>query len=442
MRKLLLVLLLVMSLALVACGGTTTPTTGGEATAVTGGEATAEPEVEATAEGGETEATGECTDELGCVDIAAGDSIRLAYMMVVAGPDQSLGIDSRRGVELAIADRGEEGVLGHEIELVGEDTACNAEGGQTAATKIAADKSVVAVVGTSCSSEARAAAPIISDAGLTMVSSSNTAPDLTDPEKHAAGYLRTAHNDKVQGRVAAEFVYNELGLTKVATVHDGSPYAEGLVGAFEENFTALGGEITAHEAVGPDDTDMRPVLTRIATGSPEMLYFPVFTKAGGFIATQSNEVAGLEEVALMGADGLYSPDFINAASSAAEGMYLSSPDFSAFGTAYSDTFLPAHEAEYGEAPISAFHAHAYDAANMIFAAIEAVAVETEDGGLRIGRQALRDALFATSGFQGLTGNITCDEYGDCADPFIAVYEITADDISGSVVPTTKVYPTE
>ncbi|UCC88306.1 MAG: hypothetical protein JSV81_03090, partial [Anaerolineales bacterium] len=56
---------------------------------------------------------------------------------------------------------------------------------------------------------------------------------------------------------------------------------------------------------------------------------------------------------------------------------------------------------------------AYDAANIVLEAIQTVAVQEEDGTLHIGRQALREALYATSGFQGLTGSLTCDEFGDC-----------------------------
>jgi branched-chain amino acid transport system substrate-binding protein len=377
--------------------------------------------------------------ELGTLEIAAGEPIKLAYMLVTAGADQSLGLDSRNGIELAIDDLNAE-FMGHPIELTGEDTGCTAEGGQTAANKLAGDKSLLAVIGTSCSSEARAAAPIISDAGLTMVSPSNTAPDLTDPTKHVAGYLRTAHNDKVQGKVAAEFVANELKLKKVATIHDGSPYAEGLVGAFTENFTALGGEITSAEAVSPDDTDMKPVLTSIAANGPEMVYFPIFTKAGGFVASQSKEIPQLATVKLMGADGLFSPDFLKAAGSAALGMYLSSPDFSTFGSSYKDNFLPAYEAKFATKPISAFHAHAYDAANMILAATKLVAVEGADGSLSIDRAKLREALFATAGFQGLTGSLTCNETGDCADPRIAVYQVTQDNLTKGETPTDKIYP--
>ena len=80
---------------------------------------------------------------------------------------------------------------------------------------------------------------------------------------------------------------------------------------------------------------------------------------------------------------------------------------------------------FGTEPISIFHAHAYDAAMMIFAAIEKVAVKGPDGSLYIPRQALRDAMYATTDFAGLTGSLTCSPTGDCADPVIAVYEYHA-----------------
>ena len=428
MRRLTMLcsLLVLVAMVLAACPAPAAPATGGEAPAASGGEAAAP------AEGG-------CTDELGCVEVAAGAPIRLAYMLVVSGPDGSLGIDARRGAELAVAENTD--VLGHTLELVGEDSGCNAEGGQAAAQKLASDQSVVAVVGTSCSSEARAGAPILSDAGFTMVSPSATAPDLTDPAKHVPGFLRTAHNDKVQGQVAAQFVAEELKLKTVATIHDGSPYAEGLVNAFTENFTGMGGAISAAEAVGPTDTEMRPVLTKIAAGKPEMLYYPIFTASGGLITVQSEEIEGLgPSIKTMGADGLFSPDFLKAAGASALGMYLSSPDFSTFGTDYSEKFLPAYEAAYGEKPTSAFHAHAYDAVNVIVAAINVVGVKNDDGSLTIGRKALRDALYATKDFKGLTGNIACNENGDCADPKIAVYEITQENLDAGEVPTARIYP--
>jgi branched-chain amino acid transport system substrate-binding protein len=144
------------------------------------------------------------------------------------------------------------------------------------------------------------------------------------------------------------------------------------------------------------------------------------------VTTQAKEIAGLENTILAGADGMISPDFISAAGEAAEGMYISGPDLGFSGETY-ESFLADYTEILGQEPVSAFHAHAFDAANMIFDAIEQVAQQDADGNLLIGRQALRDALYATSGLQGITGNITCNELGDCADPKIAVNQIQGGD---------------
>jgi branched-chain amino acid transport system substrate-binding protein len=362
-----------------------------------------------------------CEDAIGCVDIPPGDPIRIGYALVISGPNETLGVDSRRGIEIAIDDKLE--VLGHEVELVGEDSQCSAEGGQTALTKLVSDPSLIAIIGTNCSSAGEPASKIASDAGLVLISPSTTAPSLTDPAATwNPGYLRTAHNDNVQGAAMAEFVYDELGLRKAATIRDGSPYADQLQQVFADTFERLGGKITTQEAVNVGDTDMRPVLTKIAATAPEFLYYPIFIAEGAFITVQAKEVSGMEGVLLAGADGMISPAFVAAAGGAAEGMYFSGPNL-AFENPIGQAFLQKHRQKYGEEPLNAFHAHAYDATNMIFAAIEQVAVEDADGVLHIGRQALRDALYATKNLEGITGSLTCNEYGECADPQIVVIQL-------------------
>ena len=222
----------------------------------------------------------ECTDKIGCVDIAPSDPIHLAYAMVISGADETLGIDSRTGVEVAIALKGQ--VLGHDIQLTGEDDGCSAEGGQAAGTKLASDPTIVAVFGTSCSSAARVGVPLLSQAGFVIISASNTAPDLTEPgnANNHPGYLRTAHNDTIQGAAAAKFAFEKMGVKKAATIHDGSLYAEKLQEVFAKTFKEMGGEITTTEAVDPNQTDFKSVLTSIGTTGPEFIYMPIFVKAG------------------------------------------------------------------------------------------------------------------------------------------------------------------
>ncbi len=381
----------------------------------------------------------QCTDKLGCVDIAPNEPVHIAYSFVTSGANSSLGQDTVYGAELAVDDAGGK-VLGHDIKFDGQDSQCSGEGGQTAATKLAADKTIVAIIGTNCSSSARAAIPIITQAGLSMISPSNTAPDLTDPTQHVAGYFRTAHNDKVQGAVAAQFVHDQLKLTKIATIHDGSIYAQSLADVFASNFKNAGGTVTSQEAVNVGDTDMKPVLTRMASGAPELIYFPIFVAEGGYICAQMRDVAGLEQTAMMGADGIFSPDFLKACGKNVVGMYFSSPNFSAFGSGYQDLVAKYLKKYNVKGTLAPFHAHSYDAMNMILQALQKPGVVTKDadGTLHVGKQALRDALTATD-MQGITGHIKCDATGDCADPKIAIYKVTQQNFTDLQMPKDPVW---
>lgn len=402
---LLLTLVILMALVLSACGG------GGTTEPAANQPAADQPAAQALT----------CNDPLGCVEIGPGEPILLASALVISGPNTELGLDSQYGVELAIDFRGD--VLGHPVRLQPEDDGCSAEGGQTSAQKIVSNRQIVAVVGTSCSGAGVPAARIISDAGFVMVSPSNTSPALTAPGLHQPGYLRTAHNDTVQGSAMAEFAYNELGIRKAAAIHDGDPYTEGLARVFADSFRALGGEIVAFEAEAADATNVEPLLTSLAAAGPEFVYLPVFIPLGSLIFNTASDIEGMRGVILAGADGIQSPSFLANTVGTSEGMYVSGPDLSFSNTFYEETFLPAYREKYGSNPTAPFHAHAFDATNMILDAIEKVAQQGADGTLLIGRQALRDALFATSGMQGITGTITCDANGDCADPAISVSQI-------------------
>ena len=422
----ILSLLLILALALVACGGGETEPAEEAA------------EVVEEVAGDVEEAAGEmaeltCEDAIGCVEVAPDEPILLASALVISGPNAPLGQDSQNGVELALQFRGP--VLGHEVELQPEDDGCSAEGGQTAGQKIVSNPQIVAVVATSCSGAAVPMSSIIADAGYVMVSPSNTSPALTDPELREPGYFRTAHNDTIQGAAMAEFAFNELGVTRAAAIHDGDPYTEGLASVFAEEFEAIGGEIVAFEAEAADATNVEPLLTTIAANEPELIYYPVFIPLGSLITKTAQEIEGLEDTILSAADGIQSPDFFEASGDAAEGMYASGPDLEFAGSFYADEFLPAYEEAFGTEPTAPFHAHAYDATMLILDAIEAVAQQGEDGTLLIGRQALRDELAATSGYEGITGTLTCDEFGDCADAQIAVSQAQ----NGEFV---KVWPSE
>lgn len=373
--------------------------------------ACADDEPSSTDSGGDSPTAACDEDEFGCVEVAAGDAIQLGTLLVIVGENSALGLDSQYGVQIAVDMYGD--IEGHSVELVNEDEGCTPEGGTTGARSLVSNESIAAVIGTSCSSAGEPAAQITSDAGVVLISPSNTAPSLTDPATHQPFYLRTAHNDKIQGAAMAKFVGEELGLKTAATIHDGSPYAEQLQQVFADTFTSeYGGEITGQEAILVGDTDMKPALTSVAAAKPEFLYFPVFVAEGGLLAAQGRETAGLEDTKFGGADGMLTPDWVEAAGADnAEGTYLSGPDLAFGGGFYEDEFLPAYKEAYGD-PTAVFHAHAFDATTMVLNAIKEAAIVDGDS-LFIPRTALRDAMFATSDYAGITGTLTCDENGDC-----------------------------
>jgi branched-chain amino acid transport system substrate-binding protein len=364
---------------------------------------------------GPTTASFECTDAIGCVDIAPGEPIKIGTFQALSGAMASNGLGNLRTIELAVDDQGGE-LLGHPIELQREDSLCSKEGGATAASKAAADPQIVGIIGPTCSGAAASAMKVLAEAGLVMISGSCTAPSLTSLGGEVGsdwqpGFFRTSQNDALSGRVAATFAFQQLGVRKAATLDDGDPYTQGLADTFSQAFTELGGEVVLAAGVNKGDTNMGPVLTAVARSGTELLYFPVFRPETDHLVLQAGDVEGMEQITLMGAEGMYQDAFIEAVGAAGMGVHMVIPA-TPEGPAR-DGVVSRYEAKYGDAPIVVYYAYTYDAANLLFHTIEAVAVPEEDGTLHIGRQALRDALYATSGFQGLTGSLTCDEYGDC-----------------------------
>ena len=378
----------------------------------------------------QAETLGPVTDPVGVVKVAKGQPILIAGLMVLSGPDLALGVDASRGAEIAFDDR-KNTLLGHPIRYLPEDGQCSVEGGQTGATRIAANKQVVGVLGTACSSESRGGAPILWNAGMPQAVTAATAPALTAADRPVGlqGIVRFVYND-ISAAAAAVKYAKSLKAAKVATIHDGSLYAEELVNAFARQWKEAGGTIVAAEAISPSDSDLRPVLTRIGTARPELVFAPIFTGASAYLVRQVKEIPALASTPVLATDAVLSPAFLEAAGDGAIGYRLTGTDNDPklMGARYGE-FLAKYKAKFGEDPIGGFHANGHDAALAMMGAIEAVAKTDANGDTYIGRKALRDALMATANLDGLTGKLTCDKNGDCGASNFAVFEYVSGDPS-------------
>ncbi len=385
-------------------------------------------------------ADGECQDALGCVELAPDDPVVLGAMLAQSGATAFFGEDSLGGIELAILERGGM-LLEREIELTVQDSQCTVEGGQLAARRITSDETVLGIIGTNCATAAQGALPVVSDLGMLMISPSNAATNMTNDDIQTGGvwqpgYFRTFPNDLFQAALAAQFAVLALDLKTVATIHDGSDYAESNARIMTDEFVSLGGELLLAGAINRGDVDMSAILTEIAAVQPDLVYFPLFSPESEFVAAQMATTPGLEDVVAIASDSSLVADFPINVGSAAIGVYMTGP-FSQ-GEAYAD-FLAKWDDEYGGTPPSGFHSHAWDATNILLDAIEAVARISDDGSALIGRQALRDAIAAVEDYPGLSGLLTCQEVsphaGDCASGAgLAIYQMNEAAVNGEEWP--------
>ncbi len=377
-----------------------------------------------------------CNDALGCVAILPNEPIRIGYLLAESGPSAFLGQDSKGGIEIAIEDRAV-GLLDHQIELVGGDTGCNPEQGQAAVEAFLSDTAVLSIIGANCSNVTKAVMPDIHAAGLTMISPSNTAAGLMADQVWSGSYARTISSVGRQAEMAATFGLEALGGQTAVTLHDGSEYGRNLAQTFAEAWRDGGGIVIFEHEIGFGQTDLSAILTDLSFNTPDVLYLPLFEPEANYVVNSLRQTPGLGGIALIGGENLLVSTFPQSAGQAAEGMYVTGTAVT--GAAY-DLFLVKWGVKYGDAPPSIYHAHAYDAANILLTAVETVAQQSPNGTLLIGRQELRDAIINTANFPGLTGNLTCSPAGECASgEALGIYQITAEEIAGNFWPPPLVW---
>ena len=201
--------------------------------------------------------------------------------------------------------------------------------------------------------------------------------------------------------------------------------------AFAAAFEALGGEVPAAMSIAKGETDMTRVLSEFAVAGPDGIFFPLFQTEGSAFAQQVRAFDGLEGVTLVSGSALLVSDFL--ATPHSEGIYFAGPE-SDFDSNVNeatgqrgDAVLAAYENTYGGMPPSPYWAHAYDATTLLLTAIGSVAVE-EGGRLYIDRAELRAELGRTR-LNGLIGEISCDDFGDCGTGRINIVHHTDSRVS-------------
>jgi branched-chain amino acid transport system substrate-binding protein len=362
-----------------------------------------------TACGGSTAAVpAACSAANSCAVISAGQSIKIGMGAPMTGDNAAFGQDISQAAKIAITDAGK--FNGFAFELVAEDDGGTAEGGAAVANKLVADPQVVAIAGHIFSGATKAAMPIYEAANIPMMSPSATNPALTTSGSKV--FNRAVFTDAAQGKFAAAYLYTKLGVKSLAIVHDGQAYGQGLAQVVNDEFTKLGGTVVSFTAITPAKSDYSAPLADIASKKPQALFYGGYTAEAVVIVNQM-KAAGLTGVTFFGDDGTFGQDFLDRTAANGEGAYSTSliPLDSPAKTKFDAAYLAAYGQPAGK--LSPYTWTAYDSAAVLIKAIEGVAIVSGDK-LYIPRAALVAAVRATQDYQGLSGAIACDATGECS----------------------------
>lgn len=348
-------------------------------------------------------------DEWGDITIPPEKAIKIGLGAMLTGDYASLGIDIKHGAEMAVDKKGS--ILGHTVVLQAEDDGCAGPPSVAIAEKLCNDPLIVGLVGYMCSGGSKPASDIHNKYKVVMISPSSTALELT--ARGIPIFFRTCWNDKIQARRAASFAHSHKW-TKVAVIHDKSDYGQSLGEDFAERIRQQNGKILAFEGITRGDKDFSPVLTKIKPLNPQLIYYGGMAAEGVLVARQMKRV-GLRKTHFMSDDGCYTEkDFIQAGGKATNGCYVT------YARQPDPDWIKNFEAKYG--PRQTFSPQAYDAANILMLAVEKAAQKQPDGSLIIGKKALRNAVADTK-YNGITGEISFDPYGDRTGSVVVIYKV-------------------
>jgi branched-chain amino acid transport system substrate-binding protein len=362
----------------------------------------------------------------GACDTSKGTLI-IGSVAPLSGDLSALGLGMRNAADLAIDQANADcTVPGYNLVLQAEDDQGLPQIASQAASRLASDPNVVGVIGTLNSSTAQTVQPILSERSIAMISPANTNPSLTRGENFAEAparpfdnYFRVATTDDLQGPFAAQYLVETAGITSIAVIDDGKTYGAGLADAFAAAAEAAGATITSRERVGEQDQDFSGVITAIRGANPGAVYYGGEYPVAGPLSGQLG-AAGLN-IPLMGGDAVINAEYVPLGGRPGDlGTSVGAPPEE---LPSAQQFISDYEAaNYGE-DFETYGPLTYDATRIM---IEALATALGDGDWSEDtRTAVVEAVQATD-YEGASGPVTFDEYGDTSNKTLTVYQVEGD----------------
>jgi branched-chain amino acid transport system substrate-binding protein len=339
----------------------------------------------------------------GCIPKAP---IRLGLAAELTGKQAELGIHLRNGVELAVEEiNAGGGIGGRKVELLVEDDFGTPQGARDAENKLI-DAGVTAVIGHVTSDQTLAGYTVNQTRGVLLLSATASTSVMSGKKDL---FFRTVASTDAMGRGLAAHIRQQRGLMRMAIIYDqdNDTYAEPLQQAFSDSFTSLGGEVTrVVKFSGAASPDFAPLVESLKPSDPEGILI-IAAPANTAMIAQTIRLADWAAILFTSSWGQGEAMFQNGGK-AVEGMETimafdtndPSPELTQFKAAYQKRF----------------------AIDPIFTAMESyetmlllsAALQKTNGKA----QGLAEALTGVENFQGLTGQLRLDNYGDALRPLV------------------------
>jgi branched-chain amino acid transport system substrate-binding protein len=342
---------------------------------------------------------------------AAKDKVKVGFIGSLTGGTSAQGLGGRNSADLAVRLRNADPKAKYEYELVALDDECKPNVGVQQATKLAADRQIIAAATHYCSAVAIATVDVYHKFNLPVVVWGAVLPDITYrnkyPEVHRVNGTMINQNQR-----NAELV-SKAGYKTFAVIHDTTDYGKGHNKYFSEALASQGGKIVGTFGVTADQQDFAAELTQIKSLNPDAIYFGGLTPIGVRIRAQMDRL-GLNNVLLDGTSGIKSDAYIEGLGKLAEGSLSFIEGAPTERLPGGKIFMEKYTAQNYPNPPEAYGAFAFAAMELILDAIE------QDGP---DRKKVQAALNKTKDRDTIVGKVTFDDHGQNTVPVISAFVV-------------------
>lgn len=323
----------------------------------------------------------------------APETIKIGTINPLSGGLATYGQQVLNAIKLVVADvNAKGGIDGKMIELVSEDDEGKPELTSNAFQKLVNQDKVVAIIGALTSNCSLAIAAQAQAEGIPMISPTSTNATVTNAGDFV---FRACYIDPFQGRVVANFAVDTLMAKSAAVLYDvANDYSKGLYDNFRAVMEAKGLTVSA-ESYAAGDKDFNAQITKLRAARPDVLFIPDYYNTVSLIAKQVR-AQGLT-IPMLGADGW--DEITNNAGDEVLNSFYSNHYSTEAQDPEVQNFIAAYKAAYNNETPNALAALGYDAAQILFTAIDAA------GSLE--GPAIRDAMAQVNG-KFVTGSISFD----------------------------------